>query len=101
MFHEVTYATYGGLRPANALVAKDCNRLCDRAVTIHPSALCDLTGFITPEDHLSQGRHAALRGSGQIAGSPAVPGRMNSRPRDKDRGSEHDVAPGSGSGKPD
>ena len=54
-------------------------------------------GFVVPEDYHCQRRHAALCGSG----GPAALERMISRPRDKDRGSEHDVAPGGGSGKPD
>ena len=54
------------------LAKKDCNRLCDRAVTIRLTAMCHLTGFMVAEDHHSQRRHAALRGTGLMAGGPAA-----------------------------
>jgi len=46
--------------------------LCDRAVTIRLTAMCHLTGFMVPGTITPKRRHAALRGSGLIAGGPAA-----------------------------
>src|SRR5215472_8899718 len=53
-----------GLWFAGGRATKDCNRLCDRAVTIRLTTMCHLTDFMVPEEHHSQRRHAALCGTG-------------------------------------
>ena len=39
---------------AKGLATKDCNRLCDRIVTICLATMCLLTGFMVREDHHCQ-----------------------------------------------
>ena len=52
--HTVTYVKDGVHVLQVTGLTKDCNRLCDRAVTIRLTAMCHLTGFMVREDHHCQ-----------------------------------------------